>query len=230
MAMISDFTDVNKVDDKKDSVSITTAGDVIKVMRYSDEEKIIRFNNLVDKGISYIRSGTLSKLEVIVPYLFFGDNIADIQFIIDAGYKVSRDENGNQYWLASIISETSFDEIPTADEVAKIFKTPDERRKQLFKTEVELALSMNVTPFAVILTKDQFGYDPDDLQFIEDLGYSIIEISDESISGWVVTIPKVLLDDQFNNTIRALVEECKLNTSKETKEWRSQPHHPLQKE
>ena len=178
-------------------MAIITAASITKSMIGSTTTKIDRFNKLV----SYQALKEDEFFVVRASFNHFGSGIEDVQFIIDAGYTVVKD-NGSKAWFVTIAPKVDpvpeqkkivFDtNIPDAAKAVSLFPSLEERKLALFKSYVDQELTkMDLFPFRVYLPFSMWGANEQDIQFVIDAGYTVVR--DEADECWDISLPS---DDQ----------------------------------
>ena len=181
------------------SNKIIPAKEIISALVLTHDQKIQRFNELVraerDKLLKKNPDDITFRVELL--FAMFGNTKEDIQFVIDQGYEVYTGCLDDR-WVVGLFQsrlsrlpiQPSVEptlSIPTAAEVKLVMPSADDRRRAIFKKEVESQMT-KTSPydFLVCLSLDEFD-DDKELQFIRDLGYIITK--DVDSGWWAVTLP-----------------------------------------
>lgn len=174
-------------------MAIITAVNAAKLMLYGSTAKVDTFN----KYVSYQALREDELFSVLLPFQQFGSGIADIQFVIDAGYVVNKDSE-NRVWIVTIPDKTDpvpepqkivLDmNIPSAAIAVKLFPSFEDRKHALFKSYVDQELNkMDLFPFRVYLSFSMWGSAQEDVQFVTDAGYVVVR--DEDNECWNISLP-----------------------------------------
>ncbi len=173
-------------------MAITTASSAAKGMIYSLTNKTDYFNLQV-KNIQTFNEPFLIEL----PFEKFGSSVADVQFIIDAGYKVTKDTDNNK-WNVTLIPTIdpleNYDKpildlnvLPAATAV-KLLPSVADRRLALFNQYVSEELTkLDPFPFQIQLSFSMWGNTDDSVKFAKDAGYVVTKnVENET---WDITLP-----------------------------------------